>query len=111
MYDKYNNAFKKQREGHEKGLGYQPGIAASAAKKNLPAAAALYPKGKPKSQLRCPYYHPSYCTLMGHRDARTEGCTMHGKSKEVKDAATKVIMAELISIEVSRMKEEGKQYC
>ena len=33
---------------------------------------------------------------------------MHGKSKEVKDAATKVIMAELVSIEVSRMKEEGK---
>ena len=45
---------------------------------------------------------------MGHRDARTEGCAMHGKSKEVKDAATKVIMAELVAIEVSRMKEEGK---
>ena len=36
---------------------------------------------------------------------------MHGKSKEVKDAATKVITAALITIKVSRMKEEGKQYC
>ena len=110
-YDKYNSAFKKQREGHEEGLGYQPGIAAAAAKKNLPAAAARNPKGTPKLQLRCPYYHPSYCTLLGHRDARTEGCAMYKKSKEVKDAATKVITGELIAIEVSLLKDEGKQYC
>ena len=31
---------------------------------------------------------------------------MHKKSKEVKDAATKVIMDELIAIEVSQMKNE-----
>lgn len=36
---------------------------------------------------------------------------MHKKSKEVKDAATKVITGELIAIEVSRLKDECKQYC
>ena len=89
-------------------MSYQPGIAAAAAKKNLPAAATRNPTGRPKTQLQCPYYHPSYCTLVGHKDARTVGSAMHGKSKEVKDAATKVIMGGLIAIEVSRMKEEGK---
>ena len=110
-YDKYNNAFKKQRDGHEKGLGYQPGIATAGAKKSLPAAKESSPKGTPKSQLRCPFYHPSYCTLLGHRDTRTQGCALHGKSEEVKDTATKVIIGELIAIEVYCMKGEGRQFC
>ena len=48
---------------------------------------------------------------MGHRDTRTHGCALHGKSKEIKDMATKVTMGELIAIEVFCMKEEGKQSC
>ena len=91
-YDKYNSAFKKQRDDHEQGLGYQPGIAAAAAKKNLPAASGRNPKGTPKSQMRCPYHHPSYCTLLGHSSAAAGVCALHKKSKEVKDAATKLIM-------------------
>ena len=105
-YDKYNSAFKKQRDDHKQGLSYQPEIAATAAKKNLPAASARNPKGTPKSEMRCPYHHPSYCTLLGHSSAAAGVCALHKKSKEVKDAATKVIMGELIAIEVSRMKDE-----
>ena len=35
-------------------------------------------------------------------------CMMHGKSKEERSAAAKVIQKELIAIEVERMKNEGK---
>ena len=34
-------------------------------------------------------------------------CAMHGKSKEERDAAMKVITNELIEMEVERMKTEG----
>ena len=107
-YEKYNSAFKKQQDGHKEGMGYKSGIAAVAAKKNLPTAKDRNPKGTPQDKLRCPFHHPNYCTLLGHRDARSKVCMMHGKSKEERSAAAKVIQKELIAIEVEKMKNEGK---
>ena len=106
-YKKYNKAFKKQRDGFGQRLEYRTGIATAAAKKNLPAAKDRNPKGTPTEKLRCPFYHPRYCTILGHRDARSKVCAMHGKSKEERDAAMKVITNELIEMEVERMKTEG----
>ena len=89
-------------------MGYKSGIAAVAAKKTLPTAKDRNPKGTPQEQLRCPFHHPKYCTLLGHRDARSKVCMMHGKSKEERSAASKVIQKELIDMEVERMKNESK---
>ena len=50
-YAKFNNVWEKQRDGYEAGLGYQTGIATSAAKKNLPTAKDCNPKGTPKNLL------------------------------------------------------------
>ena len=43
-YDKCNSVLKKKRDGHEKELGYQTGIATGTVKKNLPATNERNPK-------------------------------------------------------------------
>ena len=50
-YAKFNNVWQKQRNSHKVRLGYQTGIATSAAKKNLPTAKGCNPKGTPKHLL------------------------------------------------------------
>ena len=46
-YDTYINAFKKQHDNHKQGLGYQPGIAAAAAKKPCKRLSNVIQKGHP----------------------------------------------------------------
>ena len=55
-------------DGHKVGMEYKTGVAVAAAKKNLPTAIERNPKGTPKEQLRCAYWHLLFCTIRGHND-------------------------------------------
>ena len=99
---KINKEHKDFMEGHNAGLAYESGIAVAAARKNLPTAAARNPTGTPKDQWKCPYYHPLYCTELGHNDCRSSLCGMKPRSKEEREVAKKVILQELLDAEVIR---------
>ena len=67
------------------GKTYGAGIAMKAAKKTASketSAAARNPEGTPLLEWKCPYYHPNYCTTLGHKGAASKHCAMKGKSKE-----------------------------
>ena len=89
-------------------IGYESGIAVTLAKKNLPKQKDRNPKGTPADQLRYPFY-PMYCNRLGHKDARSKQCQMHGKEKKERDAAKKAIEGEAIKNEIERMSKQGKK--
>ena len=96
---KQNDAHKTQLDAYKEGTFYESGVAMSLAKKTLKAV-ARNPKGTPPGQWRCPYYHPLYCTLLGHSSCGSTACGMKLKSKVERAAALKVITAEQIEEEV-----------
>ena len=74
------------------GCLYETGAAVAATKKNLPSAGDRNPKGTPADQLKCPYHHPLYCTVLEHLSCANKRCAMKLKSKEERDAALKMIL-------------------
>ena len=107
--EKLNREKQEFLDGHKAGMEYQSGVAVAAAKKNLPSAADRNPKGTPKDQLRCAYWHPLYCTTRGHNDCRNRNCAMRLKSKEEREVAKQYILNELIQNEISA--NSGKSKC
>ena len=71
------------------------------AKKTLKAI-PWNPEGTPADQLRCPYYHQQYCTVLGHKSYSFPLCGMKTKSKHERAVAMKVILAESVDREVKR---------
>ena len=112
-YEKVRVAQEEWEEMQRTGVGYNPGMAAATAiakkkaKANLPSAAERNPKGTPKELLRCIYY-PSFCNCLGHRDARSKECGMHGKSKQEVDAAKKKMLSDAVAEEMRKMKNSGE---
>lgn len=76
---------------------YQTGIAVTAAKKSLLKAADRNPEGIPKELYKCPYYHPLYCTVLGHTSCANMFCGMKHKTKPERDVALKVILSEAVN--------------
>ena len=79
-YDKYNSDFKKQREGHEEGLGYQPGIAAAAAKKELTGGCRAYSKRDTEATTVMPLLPSFILYLNGSSGCKNRG--MHNAWEE-----------------------------
>ena len=63
---KQNDAHKTQLDAYKEGTFCEYGVAMAHAKKTLKAI-SRNPEGTPADQLKCPYYHPKYCTLLGHK--------------------------------------------
>ena len=92
-YEKTNNACKTQRDAYKEGMFYESGVAISLAKKTVKTV-PRNSKDTPNDQWRCSYYHPLYCTTLGHKDCRSLQYGMKKKSKEERAAALKVILDE-----------------
>ena len=41
------------------------------------------PKGILQADMKCPYYHPDLCCVLGHASRRDKNCALHGKSAEI----------------------------
>ena len=111
-FAKMDQIHKEQMNDRKTGKTYGAGIALVAAKKRADAkltSASRNPKGTPKEQLRCPYYHPLYCTKLGHTTASSKDCAMKHKSVDKR----KAILAELKKLVVNQelesvLEENGK---
>ena len=101
-HEKINAEHKSYMDNYKDGCAYQTGIAVAAAKKSLPKAGERNPEGTPKELYKCPYYHPLYCTALGHTSCANKNCEMKLKTKPERDAALKVILAEAVNVEVDR---------
>ena len=90
---KQNDVHKTQLDAYKEGTFYECGVVMSLAKKTMKAV-PRNPEGTPADQWKCPYYHPLYCTLLGHSSCSSKVCGMKYKSKVERAAALKVITAE-----------------
>ena len=95
-------ATKRFVEGHKAGLEYCAEIAVAAAMKNIPTASDRNPKGTPKDKLKCQYYHPCYCTKLGHSNCNSNDCAMKMKSKDEQAAALKDIRDSQVVIKMKK---------
>ena len=98
---KQNDAHKTQLDAYKEDIFYESGAAMAHAKKTLKAL-PRNPEGTPADQLKCPYYHPQYCTLLGHKSCSFPLCRMKTKSKDESAAALKVILDESVNQKVKR---------
>ena len=98
---KQNDAHKTQLDAYKEGTFYESGVAMALAKKTLKAQ-PRNPEGTTADQLRCPYYHPQYCTVLGHKSCSAPLCEMKTKSKHEKAVVMEVILAESVDREVKR---------
>ena len=70
--------------------------------KKISKTTSRNPIGTPADQLRCPYYHQMYYTLLGHKNCSFPLCGRKTKIKEERAVALKVILGEGIDQEVKR---------
>ena len=90
---------------------YEAGVAVTLAKRSLKTV-KRNPKGTPLDQLKCAYYHPSYCTTLGHKACSSPLCSMKMKSKEERAVALKVILADQVDAEVKKNAVlSGEYFC
>ena len=80
-HEKINAEHKSYMDNYKDGCMYQTGIAVAAAKQSLPKAAERNPEGAPKELYKCPYYHPLYCTILGHTSCVNMFCGMRHNTK------------------------------
>ena len=95
--EKFSAAKREYFEQLRTGMAYESGIALKEARKvvkNLPSNRSK--KGTPTDQLRCKYFHPNYCTKMGHRDARSKACFANRLTKEERAIVLDTIFDEAV---------------
>ena len=56
---------------------------------------------------KCRYHHPSYCTKLGHKDARSSSCYAHGMNAVERWKFLAAIISEIVSKKSEEMKEYG----
>ena len=96
---KFTAQHKEQMEDARTGKTYGAGVALAAATKSATAkltASMRNPEGTPKELLRCSYYHPLFCTVLGHTSCATKGCGVKHKSKDER----KVILATIKRMQI-----------
>ena len=112
--EKYLAAFaqshKEQMDDAKSGKTYGSGVALKEAKKKANVrltAAVRNPEGTKKELLRCPYYHPLYCTKLGHTAASSKDCAMKTKLKEERKIIMDDIKRMVIEEELRNVQENG----
>ena len=108
-YQKQGEAHKTQLDAYKQGMFYESGVAIGLAKKTLKTV-VRNPKGTAADQMRCPYYHPLYCTVLAHKSCGSPLCGMKTKSKVERAAALKYILAEQVDSEVKKNASLGMFY-
>ena len=96
---KFSAQHKEQMDDARTGKTYGAGVALAAATKSATAkltASMRNPEGTPKELLRCSYYHPLFCTVLGHTSCATKGCGVKHKSKDER----KVILATIKRMQI-----------
>ena len=84
-------------------MAYESGIALKEARKvvrNL--LDNRNAKGTPTDQLRCKYFHPNYCTKLGHKDARSKDCFANRLTKEEQGIVLNAIFDEAVQHQVAK---------
>ena len=71
---KFSAAKKEYFEGLQIGIAYESGITLQSIRKQMKNAPCERNKGVAPANRRCKYYHPNYCTALGHAGARNKGC-------------------------------------
>ena len=69
----------------ETGNTYGAGVVLVTAKrkaKEKHTTAERNPNGTVPEYMRCPYYHPRFCTVLGHTFAASKDCFMKFKTKD-----------------------------
>ena len=110
-YEKFNNAFKLDQQAQKEGTHYQSGVATKKATKiarNLTTNSNRNPPGTHQSMLKCRFYHPAYCTVLGHDRCNSKDCLMRDKTKGERDVAAKAILDELVNREFERIRQKRK---
>ena len=71
-HEKFDQLHKDQMKDAKSGKRYGSGIALEAAKKQAKEifTAEHNPKGIPRKRLRCLYYYPPYCIILGYNSCR-----------------------------------------
>ena len=88
--DKFTAAKKEYFEGLRIGMAYESGIALQSVKKQLKSLpSGGRNKGVAAANRRCKYYHPNYCTALGHADARSKECYANLLSTTERDSVLK----------------------
>ena len=91
---KYKMIRETQIQDNRKGNGYAAGLVLSLVRSRVKSKnKTRISKGTHKVELRCPYHHTKYFTVLGHSTYRDKGCMMNGKlpdflrhtRKEIKD--------------------------
>ena len=79
-FSKYKTAQREYIKQQRTGDCYQSSIALAATKKVVMASPSVSDRNQPgttKDKIRCLYHHPNYCVLLGHNDAKSDGCYTH----------------------------------
>ena len=80
------------------GKSYESGLALAQAKAKVKIASKQRNnKETPKELWKCPYYHPKFCTVLGHTTCYNRMCEMRGKSKEFLEHAKDEIERDLVN--------------
>ena len=101
----------EQMNNVKTGKTYGVGVALKEATKQANAtltATARNPKNCPKELQRCAYYHPLYCTSLGHTTASSQICAMKQKTKEERKVILNHIKSLRIEEELAIVQENGK---
>ena len=102
---------KEQMEDAKTGKTYGAGVALKEATKRAAkklTCTVRNPENTKKELLRCPYYHPLYCDVLGHTSARSNQCKMKHKTKEERKIVLDAIKELCIQEELTLLQENGK---
>ena len=98
-------------KGQKEGLEYNQEVALRQATKDAKANNAFKtrnPEKTNKSDYKCKFYHPRYCTYLGHSSCASPKCFMHKKPKVERDAASDFILKERIQQNLMSMQANRK---
>ena len=88
---------------------YKSGVTVKAAKQCYKNSYKRNPEGTLPSEWKCPFYHPNYCTKLGHAGYTSQDFEMKGMAKGERDAIIKIIEEEAIALQVYQNASKGKQ--
>ena len=108
-YTRNNKRHAAQMHDLKTGKTYGAGVALATAKKvatKETSAAERNPQGTRLEDWKCPYFHPLYCTVRGHKSMANDQCGVHGKSKEELKSILAIIKADALQQALARVKGE-----
>ena len=95
--DALTTAHKDDMQSQKEGTKYESGIAMREMIRKAKTSMAnnkRNPQGTPKDKQRCIYFHPEYCTTLGHATCSSPMCFMKTKTVQQRKAAYNQILKE-----------------